>query len=293
MGSGLFLAAVVLAWFIVLVPMVLTRRDTAVESVIRDNDTSSARVLRRTTKAAGPQRRSLSMSARESSPSHHFDDTVDTAIHERIVDAEPEYEEPHEVRERGPRRTDSARQRIIQRRRQTLIGLGASLLLTLALAFFAGSWTWSLAAASGTATLAYVVHLRNETRREEERRLTRAIRADRARPDVLDRHAARSQSSLAANAFVAAGPVSVPEPVLLDDEDPELFDIGEAPVSYAVDLSGRRHYSEYQDSPDYYDWDDDYDTSLTAGHSDVEYTDGDYGIDGPQSETDGRFRSAV
>lgn len=222
------------------------------------------------------------MSARESSPSHShdFDSTVDTAVHERIVDAEPTYEEPHDIRERGPRRTDSARQQMIQRRRQTLLGLGGFFVFALALAIFAGSWTWVIVAASGVATAAYLVHLRNETRREDERRLTREIRANRARPDALDHQVTRSQSSLAANAFVVAGPVSAPEPVLLDDEDPELFDIGEAPVSDAVDLSGRRFYSEYQDSPDYYDWDDDHGTASADGYSDVEYDDPDYGVNG-------------
>lgn len=232
------------------------------------------------------------MSARESSPSHEIDDTVDTAVHQRIVDVEPAYEEPADVRPRGPRRTDSARAQMMQRRRQTLLGLGGFFVLTLTLAVFAGSWTWVLAAAAGVATAAYVVHLRNETRREEERRLTREIRANRARPDALDRHAVKSQSSLAANAFVAPGPLSAPEPVLLDDEDPELFDIGEAPVSDAVDLSGRRYYSEYQESPDYYDWDDDYTTPAagTAAYSDAEYDDPGYGIDG---QDDGRIRPAV
>lgn len=234
------------------------------------------------------------MSARETSPSHEIDDTVDTAVHERIVDAEP-YDEPDEVRPRGPRRTDSARQQIIQRRRQTLIGLSGFFLLTLALAAFAGSWTWVVAAAAGVATVAYLIHLRNETRREEERRLTREVRVNRARPDVLGRSEQRSQSSLAANAFVAPGPVQTAEPVLLDDEDPELFDIGEAPVSDAVDLSGRRYYSEYQDSPDYYDWDDDYETSPAAGYDDLEYDDAGYGIDGRQADgrRGGDIRPAV
>lgn len=230
------------------------------------------------------------MSARETSPSQEIDDTVDTAVHARIVDAEPAYDEPREARERGPRRTDSARQQIMQRRRQTLLGLGGFFVLTLTLAVFAGSWTWVLAAASGVATVAYVVHLRNETRREEERRLTREIRANRARPDVMDRRATASQSSLAASAFVAPGPVNAPEPVLLDDEDPELFDIGEAPVSDAADLSGRRYHSEYQESPDYYDWDDDYATPSAGGYSDAEYDDPNYGIEGPD---DNGIRRAV
>lgn len=264
------MAAVVVAWFVVLVPMVLTRRDNAVETVIRDNDTSSARVLRRKSHAARQQRRSLSMSARESSPSHDLDAAVDTAVHERIVDSEPPaYDEV--PRERGPRRTDVARQRILQRRRQTLLGLSGFFLLTLALAAFAGTWTWVIAAASGVTVVAYMVHLRNERRREEERRLTRGVRANRAPSDVLDRSVERSQSSLAANAFVAPGPVSELEAVQLDDEDPELYDIGDSPVADA----GYRSYSEYQ-SPNYYDWDYD-----SVEYDDAEYDDSAYGIDGP------------
>lgn len=276
MGSGLFLAAVVVAWFVVLVPMVLTRRDNALESVIRENDTSSARVLRRKPKpkAAGQRQRSYPMSARETSHSHDLDDAVDTHDHD-----ESRAYEPARPRERGPRRTDAARKQMLQRRRQTLLGLGGFFLFALALAFFAGTWTWVIAAASGVALAAYVVHLRNETRREEERRLTRGFEVNRARADVMDRSETRSQSSLAANAFVAST-ITEPEVVSLDDEDPELYDLGDATVADSIDLSGQRH-SEYQDSPDYYDWDDDY------------YDDPRYGIDGTGSDDDKQYPRAV
>ncbi|WP_106849860.1 hypothetical protein [Blastococcus sp. Marseille-P5729] len=278
MGSGVFLAAVVVAWFVVLVPMVLTRRDNALESVIRENDSSSARVLRRTPKpkAAGQRQRSYPMSARETSPSHELDDAVDTHEHDEPHAA---YDEPAQPRERGPRRTDAARKRMMQRRRQTLLGLGGFFLFSLALAVFAGTWTWVIAAASGVALAAYLVHLRNETRREEERRLTREIRVNRARTDVTDRSATRSQSSLATNAFVASS-ITEPEVVSLDDEDPELYDLGDATVADSIDLSGQRH-SEYQDSPDYYDWDDD------------PYDDPRYGIDGAGTDDDKQYPRAV
>ena len=286
MGSGVFLAAVVVAWFVVLVPMVLTRRDSALELVIRENDTSAARVLRRTPTTSGQRKRSFSMSDRESSPSHDLDDMVDTAVHERIVDADPVHDVPEHLDEpraaRGPRRTDAARERILQRRRQTVLGIGAFFLLTLALAVFAGSWTWVLAAAAGVTLAAYLVHLRNETRREEERRLTREVRANRAPLDSRMHRETRSQSSLAANAFVASGVIE-PDVVLLDDEDPEFYDLADAPVADSVDLSGRRSYSEYQDSPDYYDWDD-------------EYASSEYGVDGAAAATaddDDHFRRAV
>nr|WP_153504756.1 hypothetical protein [Cumulibacter manganitolerans] len=221
------------------------------------------------------------MSARESSPSHDLDDMVDTAVHERIVDADPADDRPHYDDEpraaRGPRRTDAARQRILQRRRQTVIGLGAFFVLALALAVFAGSWTWVIAGAAGVAVAAYLVHLRNEARREEERRLTREIRANRAPADSRARRETRSQSSLAGNAFVASGIIE-PDVVLLDDEDPEFYDLADAPVADSVDLSGRRSHSEYQDSPDYYDWDDEYDA---------------YGVHGAASTDDDHFRRAV
>ena len=223
------------------------------------------------------------MSARETSPSHDFDDTVDTAVHERIVDVDPEPvhdEVAPEPRSRAPRRTDSVREQMLRRRRHTLIGLSAFSLFALALAAFAGSWTWVIAAASGVALVAYLVHLRNEARREEERRLTREVRANRARTDVMERPSTRSQSSLAANAFVASG-VTEPDVVMLDDEDPEFYDLADAPVADSVDLSGHRYYSEYQESPDYYDWDDEYDNP-------------DYGIDGTQrGDDDPDLRRAV
>lgn len=275
------MTAVVVAWFVVLVPMVLTRRDSALETVIRDNDTSSARVLQR---KIDRRRRSHPMSARESSPSHELaDDMVDTAVHERIVDRDPEYdagveydEEPRELRDHGRRRTDSAREKMLQRRRRTLLGLGGFFLLTFLIAIFAGSWTWVIAAAAGVALAAFVVHLRNEARREEERRLTREVRANRARSDALGARETRSQSSLAANAFVASG-VTEPDVVLLDDEDPELFDLADTPMADAETLGGRRT-SEYQDTPDYYDWDDE---------------DDDYGVHGATAQRPDDLRRAV
>ena len=221
------------------------------------------------------------MSARESSPSHDLDDTVDTAVHERIVDAHPEHDERDVHRERGPRRTDAARARILHRRRQTLIGLAAFSVLMLTIALFVGTWTWVLAAASGVALAAYVVHLRNETRREEERRLTREIRANRARSGSRERSDTRSQSSLAANAFVASGVVEA-DVVMIDDEDLAFYDVADSPVADSVNLTGRRSHSEYQDSPDYYDWDDEYDDAA-------------YGVNGatPVRADDDEIRPAV
>lgn len=259
MGSGVFLAAVVVAWFLVLVPMILTRRDAAVERALVEDDVSGSRVLRRTTAgAAAHSRRRVPMSARESSPSPDIaareiehDDVVDTAVHERIVDSSPdEY-----VETPAPRRAETVREQVVARRRTTLLVLGAVLVVTLVAAMFAGSWTWLLPLAAAGGLGAYVVHLRAEARRDEERRLMRETRANRARPRPAPR--ASSQSSLAANAFVGGGAVAASEAevVGLDDEDLAFYDLADAPVADQVDLSGHDYYAEYAEEDAEYDYD--------------------------------------
>lgn len=198
------------------------------------------------------------MSASESSPSPdqradrlEHDEVIDTAVHERIVDTEPD-----EYADRpAPRRSEAAREQVVARRRTTLLVLGAVLMVTLVAAMFAGSWTWLLPLAAGAGLGAYVVHLRTEARREEERRLMRETRTNRARPRPAPR--AASQSSLAANAFVGGGAVAASEAevVGIDDEDLAFYDLADAPVADQVDLSGHDYYAEYVEEEAEYDYD--------------------------------------
>lgn len=270
MGSGVFLAAVVLLWFIVLVPMVLTRRDTAIDKAALDNESPTARVLRRRTGATGIRRsrRSSLMSTRESSPSpladddfngeipqvvEDFDDMVDTGIHDRYVDdVEAHAPEPApEPRERGPRRTDSARELMLARRRRTLIVLTSLIVVTLLVAIFLASWVWYVNIVLDLMGAGYLWHLRNEARREEERRLLRETRAQgtSGRFGFQD-GADQSRRSFAAGAFVATDEAFDQE-VTLDDEDLAFYDVSDTQVADDADMSGHDYYAQAQDAPEY------------------------------------------
>lgn len=270
MGSGVFLAAVVLLWFIVLVPMVLTRRDTAIDKAALDNESPTARVLKRRTGATGTRRsrRSFLMSTSESSPSpmadhdlsgeipqfvDDFDDMVDTGIHDRYVD-DVEAHEPDpapELRERGPRRTDSARERMLTRRRRTLIVLTSLIVVTLVVAIFLAPWVWYVNVVFDLMGVGYMWHLRNEARREEERRLRRESRthAPSARYGFQD-GAAEGRRSFAAGAFVATDEAFDQE-VTLDDEDVAFYDVTDTHVAGDAVLSGHDYYAQAQDAPEY------------------------------------------
>lgn len=210
------------------------------------------------------------MSSRETSPSQvaddaayasyddpAYDDTIDTAVHERIVDdvvdetadapdAPEQRAVEHEDVEHDEAGSRSAQAELMGRRRRTLLMLAGLVLVTLLFAVIVGSWAWIPQVIADLMLVGYVVHLRNETRRQEERRLTRDIRDRRSRPAATGSAAEKSQSSLAASAFLVT-PVTEIEPVMLDDEDPAFYDVADAPVSDRIDLSGHDYYSEYQD----------------------------------------------
>ena len=138
MGSGIFVAAVVVAWFVVLVPMVLTRRDSAVDKALSEEDSSSARVLHRARRLHTSRRRP-GMTSRETSPSQAtddaghasyddpaYDDTIDTAVHERITaevvdDTAPDVDDE---RDAGAGSRLSAEELMGRRRRTLLMLLG-------------------------------------------------------------------------------------------------------------------------------------------------------------------------
>jgi hypothetical protein len=130
MGSGALLAALVVLWFVVLVPMVVTRGDSQTG---RGELTSTGRTLQRRHKATPVT-------------------SVDT---ERVaVDREA-------LRTSGELKVD-----VHKLRRRTLGGLVALALLALAGAFLLSAWVWPAQALLDLAVVGYVLVLRKVARRE-------------------------------------------------------------------------------------------------------------------------------
>jgi len=144
MGSGALLAALVVLWFVVLVPMVVTRGDSQTG---RGELTSTGRTLQRRHKATPVT-------------------SVDT---ERVaVDREA-------LRTSGELKVD-----VHKLRRRTLGGLVALALLALAGAFLLSAWVWPVQVVLDLAVVGYVLVLRKVARRERlaARRAARAAVRD-------------------------------------------------------------------------------------------------------------------
>jgi hypothetical protein len=157
MGSGVLLAALVVLWFVVLVPMVVTRGDTQTG---RAELADSGRTLQR--------RR-----------------TVDPVVHaetERVsVDRDL-------LRTSGELQVD-----VHALRRRTLGGLIVLAALAVAGAVFVSPWLWTLQVVMDVAVVGYVLVLRKVARRERlaARRAARAaareaLRASSARPAPVE-----------------------------------------------------------------------------------------------------------
>jgi hypothetical protein len=140
MGSGALLAALVVLWFVVLVPMVVTRGDS---HTARGELTSAGRTLQR--------RR-----------------TVDPVV---IADTERVAVDREALRGSGELRVD-----VHKLRRRVLGGLVLLALLALAGAFFLSSWVWPAQGLLDLAVVGYVLVLRKAARRERmaARRAARA-----------------------------------------------------------------------------------------------------------------------
>ncbi|MGR7025314.1 divisome protein SepX/GlpR [Geodermatophilus sp. URMC 62] len=146
MGSGVLLAALVVLWFVVLVPMVVTR------------DTSSSR-------AEVAQGRTLQR--------RRAGDPVHSAATERVsVDRDT------------LRRTGELRVDVHAVRRRTLAGLFALTVLALVGALVVSPWLWLLQGLLDVALVGYLVVLRAAARREQAaaRRAARAAVRPAARP---------------------------------------------------------------------------------------------------------------
>ena len=144
MGSGVLLAALVVLWFVVLVPMVVTRGDSQTG---RGELTSTGRTLQRRHKATPVT-------------------SVDT---ERVaVDREA-------LRTSGELKVD-----VHKLRRRTLGGLVVLALLALAGAFLLSAWVWPVQVLLDLAVVGYVLVLRKVARRERlaARRAARAAVRD-------------------------------------------------------------------------------------------------------------------
>jgi hypothetical protein len=172
MGSGALLAALVVLWFVVLVPMVVTRGDSQTG---RGELTSTGRTLQRRHKATPVT-------------------SVDT---ERVaVDREA-------LRTGGELKVD-----VHKLRRRTLGGLVALALLALAGALLLSAWVWPVQVLLDLAVVGYVLVLRKVARRERlaARRAARAA----AREARLHRPAPRSVLDQEVHPTVAAEVPSVP-----------------------------------------------------------------------------------
>lgn len=188
----------------------------------------------------------------------YFDEMVDTGVHERYVEDADE----HDVHQsdvqvvRDHTRTDNAREKMLERRRRTLITLAVLVVVGVVLAVLVSPWLWVPTAVFGAMSIGYLWHLRGEARREEERRLTRVARANRPRRTTgfETRHSDGTRMSFAAGAYTA--PETIDQDVVgIDDEDVAFYDLADAPVADNVDLSGHEYYADgVVDSE--YDYDD-------------------------------------
>ncbi len=147
MGSGVLLAALVVLWFVVLVPMVVTRGDTQGG---RAELADSGRTLQR--------RR-----------------TVDPVVH---ADTERVSVDRDLLRTSGELQVD-----VHALRRRTLGGLIALAALAVAGAVFVSPWLWTLQVVMDVAVVGYVLVLRKAARRERlaARRAARAANREAMR----------------------------------------------------------------------------------------------------------------
>ena len=172
MGSGVLLAALVVLWFVVLVPMVVTRGDTQGG---RAELADSGRTLQR--------RR-----------------TVDPVVH---ADTEKVAVDRDLLRTSGELQVD-----VHALRRRTLGGLAALAALSVVAALVVSPWLWTLQLLLDVAVVGYVFVLRKAARRE---RLA-ARRAARAAAREALRAARPVESDLHEEVHETVAPVDLPHP---------------------------------------------------------------------------------
>jgi hypothetical protein len=181
MGSGVLLAALVVLWFVVLVPMVVTRGDAQAGQL---GLADSGRTLQR--------RR-----------------TVDPAVH---ADTERVAIDRDLLRTSGELQVD-----VHALRRRTLAGLAALAALSLVGALVYSPWLWAAQGLFDVAVVGYVLVLRKVARRERlaARRAARAaareaLRTSTARPLPVQRGEAVAHETVAQESLPSLPHPSVP-----------------------------------------------------------------------------------
>jgi len=185
MGSGVLLAALVVLWFVVLVPMVVTRGDTEREQRIAD----SGRILKRRRPVdpvlhAATDRVSIDRAALRGSGELHVD--------------------VHAVR------------------RHTLAGLVALALLALVGALTYRAWMWAPQVALDLVVVGYLMVTRAAAQRERRAAARRAARAAQHRPRPVQRPASSPapQRTVSRPAAPAARSAAEPAPPVAEGEAP-------------------------------------------------------------------------
>jgi hypothetical protein len=142
-GSGLILLVIVGAWLAVLVPMALRSHDSASSLSSVDRFSDAMRVLSRRQQTGRASARSFVLPARPAEPA-----------------------------------LDRPALSIAVRRRRVLLALAALTALTLFLGLLGSAWGYLLFVVFAALTTAYVVHLRQQALRKQERAYREAMRSD-------------------------------------------------------------------------------------------------------------------
>lgn len=187
MGSGVLLAIVVVLWFVVLVPMVLTHRDLTRDAQASDRVSPRARVLARRGSTATTEVETVST------------DTEATEDDVRDVDVNHEADRLDEEPVRRPRLPALSRAAVLRRRRRILIGLVVTAALFAFLAIVATSRFWMGHVLLDLLLVGYVVQLRRNAQRDRRTRINAAYVREVARqlryPDYVEQHDAERRDA--------------------------------------------------------------------------------------------------
>lgn len=178
--SSLILLVIVVAWAVVLVPMLLSRHEAANEVRSVDRFATAMRVLARRSAASSEARYVVVPRRPESSPSVVVNGT--TPFTSYVGPAAARHAVPADLPGPPPRedRVEAVRQQVVMRRRRVLIVLTALAALLLLLAVWVSSTLWIPHLLCDLLLLGYVVHLRRETARMAARGARAAARSRRA-----------------------------------------------------------------------------------------------------------------
>jgi hypothetical protein len=146
----------VVMWLVVLVPMLVRRHDEAADGRSADRLTSAMRVLARRSQAGGPA--AAGPDDHRTEPGYLFGSSASNRVRAE------------------------ARRRMLARRRRTLGTLTLLALASPAGAVTVSRWLWAAAAVAVVLLAGYVVWLRQEVRRHEERQRRRAAVFSRTTP---------------------------------------------------------------------------------------------------------------